>query len=29
MACDFVITKAGFGTLAEALIGEKKIACFI
>ena len=26
MACDYVITKAGFGTLAEALIGEKKIA---
>lgn len=26
MACDFIITKAGFGTLAEALIGKKKIA---
>lgn len=25
MSCDYVITKAGWGTLSEALIGKKKI----
>ncbi|MBX7392909.1 hypothetical protein K4H77_01000 [Clostridium chauvoei] len=26
MACNYIITKAGFGTIAEALIGRSKIA---